>query len=249
MQHLTATTGLGFAMVMLAGLMRGFTGFGFGLAAVPLLSLIMVPARAVPIVLLLQFCVSVAGLRDALRSCDWRSILLLALGAAVATPLGVWGLAMLPASPVRLAIALVVVAGAAVLAWGFRMAAAPRGWRVLPFGVVCGLFNGLAGIPGPPIIAFYLASPVPSGVGRASMIVFFLMTSVLGLVPLAWFGLLDGGSVVGAAVGLPAVLFGSWLGAVLYGRSADHHYRRVALGFLLAMAALSAWRAAAGVPG
>lgn len=115
---------------------------------------------------------------------------------------------------------------------------------MLPFGLVCGLFNGLAGIPGPPIIAFYLASPVPSGVARASMIVFFLATSVLGLVPLAWFGLLDGGSVVGAAFDLPAVLFGSWMGSFLYGRSADHHYRQVALGFLLVMASLSAWRAA-----
>lgn len=246
MQHLTQATALGMAMVFVAGLMRGFTGFGFSLAAVPLLSLIMPPARAVPVVLLLQLCVSLAGLREALRSCEWRSIVLLSAGAAVASPLGVWGLAALPAAPVRLVIALVVVVGAAVLARGFRMEAAPTGWRVLPFGLASGLFNGLAGIPGPPIIAFYLASPMPSGIARSSMIVFFLATSVLGLVPLAWFGLLTQGSAVGAAFGLPAVLFGSWLGAYLYGHSADHQYRRVALAFLLVMATLSAWRAALG---
>ena len=57
------------ALVFLSGLLRGFTGFGFGLTAVPLLSLVMPPARAVPLVLMLQAMVSLAGLRDALRDC------------------------------------------------------------------------------------------------------------------------------------------------------------------------------------
>ena len=231
-------------MVFLAGLLRGFTGFGFSLAAVPLLSLIMPPAQAVPIVLLLQLLVSVAGLRDALRLCDWRATRMLALGAAAASPLGTWGLAHLQAGPVRLVIAAVVVAGAAILAGGFRLTAAPVGPGVLPYGMVAGLFNGLAGIPGSPVIAYFLASSVPSGTARGSMIVVFLLTSVLALAPLAWFGLVSRDSLYGAALGFPLVLAGSWLGARAYGRSTEGHYRVVALLLLLATAALSAWRAA-----
>ena len=237
---------LEYAMLFLSGALRGFTGFGFSLAAVPLLSLIMPPARAVPIVLILQLLVSVAGLRDALRHTDWRSIRILALGAAIATPLGTWGLAHLAAGRVRLVIAVVVVCGALVLGRGFRLAVAPVGWRVLPFGLVSGLFNGLAGIPGPPIIAFYLASPISSAVARGSMIVFFMVTAALALGPMAWFGLLPRAIVMEAAFGLPLVLIGSWLGARAYGYSADRHYRFVALALLLATAALSAWRAATG---
>ena len=216
-------------LVFLAGLLRGFTGFGFGLTAVPLLSLVMAPARAVPIVLLLQMLVSTAGLRDAVRQCDWRSIRLLALGAVVGTPLGAVALAHLAAAPVRLVIAVVVAGGAVVLAGGLRLRRAPSGWGVLPFGVLSGLFNGLAGIPGPPVIAFYLASPVATGIARASMIVFFLATSIIALAPLAWLGLLGRGSLLNAAIGLPAVLFGSWLGGRMYRGGADRHYRRVAL--------------------
>jgi uncharacterized membrane protein YfcA len=233
-----------YAMLFVAGALRGFTGFGFSLAAVPLLSLIMPPAHAIPIVLILQLLVSIAGLRDAVRHCDWRSIRMLTVGAAVATPLGVLGLAHQAAAPVRLAIAVVVVCGALVLGRGFRLAIVPVGWRVLPFGMASGLFNGLAGIPGPRVIAFYLASPVSSAVARSSMIVFFLLTAVLALVPLAWFGLLPWAIVVEAAIGFPVVLVGSWLGAYAYGYSADRHYRFVALAFLLVTAALSAWRAA-----
>ena len=51
------------------------------------------------------------GLREAVRHYDWPSIRLLSVGAAVATPVGAYGLARLPAAPVRLAIALVVTVG------------------------------------------------------------------------------------------------------------------------------------------
>ena len=44
--------------VFLAAILRGFTGFGFALAAVPLLSLTLPPARVVPIVVILQAIVA-----------------------------------------------------------------------------------------------------------------------------------------------------------------------------------------------
>lgn len=235
--------GVGFAMVFLAGLIRGFTGFGFSIAAVPLLSLVMPPAQAVPIVLLLQLCVSLNGLGEATRLCDWGSIRMLALGAMAATPLGVWGLAQLPPTPVRLTIAAIVLAAALLLGRGLRLAALPHGAGVLPFGMLSGLFNGLAGMPGPPVIAFYLASPLGTGAARASMIVFFLATSVFGLVPLALLGMLSWPIALAALLGFPAVWFGSWLGALLYGRSPEEHYRVVALTLLTVTALLAATRA------
>ncbi len=48
--------------VFLAGLLRGYTGFGFAIAAVP-------PAAAVPIVLALQ---AIAGFGDFARALVWR---------------------------------------------------------------------------------------------------------------------------------------------------------------------------------
>ena len=56
--------------VFAAALLRGFTGFGFGLAAVPLLSLALPPAKVVPFVVTLQVIVGVSGLRQASRLCD-----------------------------------------------------------------------------------------------------------------------------------------------------------------------------------
>ena len=73
--------------VFLASVLRGFTGFGFGLAAVPLLSLALPPAQVVPFVVLLQVVVGAGGLRNAWYQCDWRAMRGLAPGLFVGIPL------------------------------------------------------------------------------------------------------------------------------------------------------------------
>jgi uncharacterized membrane protein YfcA len=239
----------GFAMVFAAGMIRGFTGFGFSIAAVPLLSLIMVPAQAIPLVLLLQLLVSTSGLWAARKLCDWRSIRLLSTGAVLATPIGAYALARLPAAPVRFGIAGIVIAAVVTLYGGFRLKVAPSWRTAVPFGALSGLFNGIAGMPGPPVIAFYLASPVTSAVARASMIVFFLATSIFGLVPLAAFGLINGWSVAAAALGFPLVWLGSTLGGRLYRRSTEARYRLIAVWLLMFTAAVAVIRAGFALAG
>jgi uncharacterized membrane protein YfcA len=51
--------------VLLASVLRGFTGFGFGLAAVPVLALALPPSQVVPLVVTLQVIVGAGGLRAA----------------------------------------------------------------------------------------------------------------------------------------------------------------------------------------
>ncbi|HTC08195.1 MAG TPA: hypothetical protein VK726_05405 [Acetobacteraceae bacterium] len=53
-----------------AALLRGFTEFGFAIAAVPLLSLGLPPAQVVPLSALLQILASLIDL----RTTDWRSL-------------------------------------------------------------------------------------------------------------------------------------------------------------------------------
>ena len=233
----------GAAMVFAAGTLRGYTGFGFSIAAVPLLSLLGPPATVVPIVLMLQLVVSANGIRSAARLGDWRSIGLLALGALLATPVGVWALTELPDAGVRFAIAGTVSAAVLMLGLGHRAATAPSGPRVLLFGVVSGLFNGVAGMPGPPAIAFYLGAPIPGATARASMIVLFTLTSAFALVPLLALGRLHVGACWLAAAALPVVWLGSSLGAWLHARSSERTYRAAGLAVLAATAARAAARA------
>ncbi len=234
---------LGGAVFFSAGLLRGFTGYGFSLTAVPLLSLIWPPVVAVPIVLILQLMISVNGLRGALEICDWRSIRLLALAAIVTTPFGVLALTVLPANTVRLCLAAVVLAVVLVVGRGVPEGRFSRTRSTLLFGSLSGLFNGLAGMPGPPVIAFYLASGLGSARSRACMIVLFLLTSAAALVPLSFAHALTVGSLILAAASFPAVWIGSRAGAWLYGRSSDLVYRLTGLTALSVTALVTAYKA------
>ncbi len=232
-------------MVFVAGVLRGFTGFGFSLSAVPLLSLVMPPSQAVPIALILQFVVSLGGLRTATTLCDWRSVRWLALGAVIATPVGVWALMLLPPAPVRMVIAVLVASAVVVIARGVRMNLSSSPAPVIGFGLLSGIFNGLTGIPGPPVVAYYLAAPIETSVARASMIVFFLATSIFGLLPLISLNMLSRPILIEAFLAFPGVVFGSWLGASMYHRSRAQHYRAVALSLLVLTAVLAAARSMA----
>jgi len=82
-------------------LLRGFTGFGFGLAAVPLLSLALPPAKVVPFVVVLQVIVGGGGLRHAWRHCDWRAVRDLYPGLVLGIPIGIAILTAFRPNPVR----------------------------------------------------------------------------------------------------------------------------------------------------
>ena len=233
----------GAAMCFAAGVLRGYTGFGFSIAAVPLLSLLGRSTAVVPIVMLLQLLVSANGIGPAMRQGDWRSIRLLALGALAATPLGIWALTGLPDAAVQIAVACTVSVSVLVLGLGLRPATAPTGPGVLLFGLASGLFNGLAGMPGPPVIAYYLAMPISSATARGSMIVLFTLTSASALVSLVALGRLQAGTCLLAGAALPIVWLGSSVGTCLHARSSEQVYRRAGLGALAFTAVLAVAKA------
>jgi uncharacterized membrane protein YfcA len=223
----------GLAMLCASGVLRGFSGYGFAIAAVPLLSLIMPPTSAVVIVLILQLPIGANGLKESLRISDWRSVGILAGAAALATPIGLLLLTRLPADIVRLCIAAIVAMTVMVLArkpqGGGRTAPA---WLTSIYGIASGLTNGLAGMPGPPVIAYFLASNIAKERARCSMIMVFTLTSVCALVPLLIAGEVTAQMAVLSLAALPLVWLSTSLGRRLFLISSDRVYRWAGLIFL-----------------
>ena len=111
-------------------------------------------------------------------------------------------------------------------------------------GVVAGVLNGIAAMPGPPVIVLYLAGPVGIEIGRASLLAFFAFSNVAGAASAGLAGLLPLGSWILAAVALPLMLGAQWLGRRLFLRASEGRYRQIALGFLAVLALMTAARAA-----
>jgi uncharacterized protein len=224
--------------VFAAALLRGFTGFGFGLAAVPLLSLALPPAKVVPFVVVLQVIVGVAGLRQAWRLCDWRAVGGLSPGLFVGIPIGLLVLTAFRANPVRLAIGCVIM-GSVVLIWrGFRLPPNPSRAITLSIGLAAGVMSGLASMGGPPIVAYLLALSHEAAVVRASSIVYFMISATLSLVFMSFSGLIDREILYWAIASVPVLMAGTYVGNWGFRRSRPHHHRITALVILSVLAVL-----------
>ena len=215
--------------VFAAAILRGFTGFGFGLAAVPLLSIALPPAEVVPFVVVLQVVVGLGGLRSSWAQCDWRSIRRLVPGLLLGIPLGIMALSVLPANPVRLAIGLIVAASVLLLWRGARLSPRPSRLLTGSVGLLSGIVSGLASMGGPPIVVYLLALGHAPIVVRATSMVFFMLSGMTSMVPMAATGLIDRQTLVWTAVSAPVLFLGSWIGNWGFHRARPHHHRATAL--------------------
>ncbi len=239
-------------VVLGAAILRGLTGFGFAIAAVPLLGLLMEPARAVPLALTVAAFGGMFGVRAAARVAHWPSLRRLAFAAACATPLGGLILKHISADMARLVIAaftLAALIGIArrppVLAEGVAHVSSLA--RDLAYGFLAGLFNGLAAMPGPPAVAYYMNAPLNRESVRGSLMGFFQFTGVVGVIAATWLGLIDRPTAILIGLGVPLFLLGNALGGRLFALGSETTYRRIALASLAAMALGSAIPAVRGL--
>jgi hypothetical protein len=231
------------ATIFAAGVIRGFSGFGFAMAAVTGMSLVLPPVLVVPAVLILDALASLQLIPAIRRHIDWRSLRWLLAGSLLATPAGVFVLAALPPTPMRVSISLMVLAAAVLLmrGWGWnRMPGAPF---TVAVGAASGLLNDAAAIGGPPVILFYLSSPAGVTVSRASMIVFFLWLDILSLATAATQHLLTAATFRLTVLAVIPLVLGIATGSRLFAHLGPAAFRRGVLILLMVLAAAGLLRA------
>lgn len=216
----------------IAGLMRGYAGFGTAILLSPVFSTLWGPLIGVPVMLLMELLVSAQLLPRAMRQADHRTILPLGLAAVLATPLGAWVLLTAEPEALRRAIGLLVLVFGFALMSGWRYRGTrPTGLNVA-VGVVSGLMKGATGMSGPPVILYLLAGTEEAKQHRASLILFFAMISVVSIFIPLWAGLVDAAVLAKLVLLLPVMLCCVPVGARSFSLIPVVWYRRFALAFL-----------------
>jgi uncharacterized membrane protein YfcA len=226
------------AAILLAAIVRGFSGFGFSLLGITAISLILPVAQIIPSIFLLEIAASINMLPSIWREIHWRSLTWLMVGYVIGLPFGVYALAHAPEAPAQIALGIFVIGTAILMLRGSHLEKTPAPAASTATGVVSGLLNGAFGIGGPPAVLFYFSTPGAAAIGRASIIFFFLFTDTLGVGYLAIQGIVTTQSFVQAVLWLPALLLGVWIGAHGFRRMNEQVFRRWVLVILIALALL-----------
>jgi uncharacterized protein len=225
--------------IFCAAIVRGFSGFGFSLLAISALSLVYTPAQIVPSIFMLEIAASIHLLPSIWKQVHWRSLLPLTLGCLIATPLGVYFLANVPARPMQLALSIFVLVATALLWKGYALKTMPGTLTSTAAGAASGLANGAFGIGGPPVVLFYFSSPAGGIAGRASLIAFFLITDVIGLANQSFYGLVTWEALWQTLIYLPALLAGVWIGNSSFKSTNPEKFKKAVLALLAVLAVVS----------
>lgn len=230
------------AAALMAAFVRGLAGFGMAILLVPVLGLAISPAEAVVTANWLGIFIGLVGLRALLGTSE-RSAFVIGGLAMLATPLGVWLLSIAEPALARLLIALVALAAFGLVLLPKRPDGhQPSGFETGGTGLACGVLTGFAGMPGVPIVPFYLRRQIAPQLARASMMTIFLATSFAGVGSAMALQVATWRELGLAALLFPAVLLGNTLGNKAFGKVSDTAWRTF-VGAVLGAAALAAlWR-------
>ena len=229
-----STSALGIAAVaLLAGMARGFSGFGAAMLFMPLASSMLTPVVATPVLLLTDLVSSSLVLRKALREFCWIDVRSIFIGALLGFPLGLEILTRSDPISVRWMASGIILASLVFIASGWRY----RGPRSVPLtlgiGVLSGTMSGVAQIGNPPVVAYWLGAEMPAARMRSNLIVYFSMLTVLGVGIFAAKGLLTVRVIGLAAAAVPSYALGMWIGNRLFPFASERVFRSITFGLIV----------------
>ncbi len=220
-------------VIAAASFVMGLAGFGIALVALAFLPYLMSTSDAIVLLTIYATLFSVALLVQLRRDVVPRAILDLLVGSLAGTPLGVWGLAALPASVLNRLIGLMLVVAWVLEVRGlYPQKLEGRRWG-LGAGVLAGVIGGAVGLPGPPAVLYAATQGWGARTVKANLQAFFVVNQGAILIGYWWAGLLTRG-VWNLTLGfaLPATA-GAVAGALLFERVDQRRFRQLVFALIL----------------
>lgn len=227
------------AVVFIAGIARGMSGFGSGMIVAPVAGAAYGPTAALVILLILDSLPTVPITIPAMRIAHWHEVLPAFVGLFLLYPLGVFILVHGDVTTLRWIIALAIFSSVGVLAAKYRYRGPRNLATSLGAGGVAGVLSGIAAIPGPPVIAYWMASDFPAAIVRANLLSFFALEAVISAIILGAAGLLEWSVVMIGIICAPFYFVGLTIGGRLFHRASESTYRLVTFALILLSAFLA----------
>jgi uncharacterized membrane protein YfcA len=227
------------AIALLAGVVRGFSGFGSALIYVPLIAAVYEPRIAtVSYALMDVICIAPLALR-ALRQCHWREVIPAIAVSFFTVPLGTMMQNALDPVILRWIMAGFVFAFVALLTSGWRYPWPPSALAAGAVGALSGFAGGAVQMAGPPAILYWLGSPSGARIVRANLMAFLFPLGLNLLVSYGWHGLMTAKPIALAVLLWPVYILALFVGVRAFHGATEATYRRIAYAIVMLAALVS----------
>ena len=213
--HLNELVMIAAPIIFLAYLVRGICGFGSGLIAIPVLSLMFPLKVAVPLVVMLDYLAS-AGHGVSLRqSIQWREIARLIVPALFGVSAGLLIFHKVDAELLTRFLGGFVFLYALYALWGPQM---PRvsSWWALPAAFSGGAIGTLFGTGGPFYVTYLKARQLDKTAFRATFACIFILDGAARVTGYVGTAVVDIQLLFLLAMSLPVMILGMYLGGKIH---------------------------------
>lgn len=221
---------------LLAGIVRGFSGFALSALVVASAALIIPPVELIPVCWWLEISASLMMIRGGWQNADRRMVALLVIGSCLGLPLGLYWTTHVSVEFSQ-ALALGSIAILAALHLGkIQLTFLTNQKGLLGVGLCAGIATGLASIGGMVVALYVLVSQAPARQMRATLVVFLFFSGALSLIILLTFGVMDDrASLRGVILSIPTTI-GVYLGTKFFIPKLEPFYRPFCLLLLIGLA-------------
>ena len=141
-------------IILLAYLIRGITGFGSGLVAIPLLAHLLPMKFVVPLILVLDFTASAVLTGHKKLQVRWNEIQVLLPTTIIGIMIGAFLLVNLPREPLLVGLGLFVILFGLRYLFNVHSEQPISRWWSVPTGLTGGLVGAMFGTGGPPYVVY-----------------------------------------------------------------------------------------------
>lgn len=217
-------------VVFAAAFTHTVAGFGFGLVSMGLLPLLVPVQFAVPLVAVYAWMVNGVVMVQMFRHIDGKRLVPFLVGALVGAPLGIAFLRGVDPRWVQLTLGVILVV---YCTWSLMGAKLPAGgvarlWA-WPAALLGGVLGGAFNTGGPPAVVYLTLTDWPKDVIKATLQVFFFVTTCLQLGLFFYHGMLTDEMLVLNAALFPVLLLGVFVGTKVYDRVDQALFRKLLL--------------------
>jgi len=224
------------AITLCAGIVRGFSGFALSAMVIAMAVTILPPVELIPMLWWLEMSASVMMLKSGWAGADKAMTFGLAGGSFVGWPIGLALTVSLPVATSKAAALTIIVALAVMLLAKIRLPFLATKAGLYGSGVVAGIASGLASVGGMVVAIYVLAAQSPAAAMRASLVLYLFLTSVISMVTLIAFGVMETAGIGRGLVFAIPTMVGVVLGQQLFTDRLSRYYRPFCLLLLIGLA-------------
>ncbi|MFA6901463.1 MAG: sulfite exporter TauE/SafE family protein [Gallionellaceae bacterium] len=214
------------AILALAFFIRGIAGFGSGLIAIPILTLMLPLSVVVPVMVLLDYIASLShGLKNR-TDIRWQEILPLIPFSAAGVVIALFFLTQSDALLLTRALGVFIILFALYTLSGYTpKAGATRWWGGLA-GLSGGMIGTLFGTGGPMYVTYFKARGLDKAAFRTTLAVTFIMDGAGRIVGFASTGFFNREFLVVIAMALPIVAIFMYIGGHVHTKITQLQFQR-----------------------